>query len=173
MQGRSALFRFGGLFGLGSAVERISGALLGSEQVTDLQGGFGLAESHRVAIEDHIILAQENDGLAVVVGVESFLEEYLSRRLVVGESLDVGVEEIAPDLGEIGRVQKQASIHVAEVSSGGMGVCGAVDRGLGFHLEFVDHPESVDGAGEVLVRVQRLARAERQCRAGGDDDRAN
>ena len=49
----------------------------------------------------------------------------------------------------------------------------AVDRGLGLHLEFVDHPESVDGAGEVLVRVQRLARAERQRRAGGDNDRAN
>ena len=167
---RLILFFRLGLFGLGGAVE-IVGRLLAAAETEDVAcGSFGLMEDHPVSFQGDVIDAEENDGLAVVALVEALLEFDSLGRIVVGETLRIRPFKVEPKSRDVGGVKVQTAVFGGEIRRV-RGFCGGSEDGQrSLDFKFVDYPETIRCAAEILVRVEGFTGTE--CKGGKDDSHA-
>lgn len=151
---RMILFFRLGFLGLGSAVQ-IVGRLLAAAETEDIAGGsLGLTQDHIVAFQNDIIDAEEYDGFAVVALVQTLLEFNPLGRLVIGEGFRIRPFKVVPKGRDVGGVEVQTAVFAGEIRRV-RSFCGGSEEAQRYvYLEFVDHPETVRGAAEILVGIE-------------------
>ena len=135
-------------------------------------GSLRLAENHRVSVEQDIIDAEQDDSLAIVPLVQSFLEFDSLGGLIVGEHLRVRQLQVKPQRGEFRSVQIESAILAGKVGRRGVRSGFPVDGNGCVHHEFVNDPETVDRSTEILLRIHCLAGRDGECRTEGEKGNA-